>query len=245
MLQNVTFFDKFLVMQPNPVELTKKAVKAALKEDWESAIILNNQILEVQPTNLDAKIRLGRAYLQLEQFSNASKCFKEVLQKDPINSIALKNYEFAKSKKVGTSNKNLTGIIKEPGTYTEILLPIENKRLKADVGDNLEIKVLKSKSAFSLSDKEFAILDGNNAINKRLLFAKENNIALKANIVCIKEDKVKIMIVAQNPIFKSEKQDVKPYVKIGSLASDDFAPEDSEDEDLSPAEQESEDNTDE
>ena len=98
--------------------LTKKAIEASLKQKWAEAISLNSDILKVYPDNIDAKIRLGRCYLQTKEFSKAKKIFKEVLEKDPINSIALRNYDLAKNQKTecnGNSAKLSTkALLKEP-----------------------------------------------------------------------------------------------------------------------------------
>ena len=89
-------FDNFIHMQQSLSALEKKAIKLALCENWAEAIATNKELLDLDPTNLQAKIRLGRAYLLSKDFRNASKMFKAVLEQDPINQIAKKNYELAK-----------------------------------------------------------------------------------------------------------------------------------------------------
>ncbi|GIW69706.1 MAG: hypothetical protein KatS3mg101_0453 [Patescibacteria group bacterium] len=71
-------------MQLSLAILSKKAIEAALAHDWQKAIELNTQILEKYPNNLETKIRLGRALIQVKQFEKAKKIFKEVLAVDPI-----------------------------------------------------------------------------------------------------------------------------------------------------------------
>ncbi len=100
--------------------MARKAVKSALNGNWKEAIELNKSILEKNPSDLDAKIRLGRSFLQLGNYTEAKNCFKEVLALDPINQVALKNYEMAKNKKVENNNMgSKKSLIKEPGTTFE------------------------------------------------------------------------------------------------------------------------------
>ena len=67
-------------MHANIPLLEKKAIKLALKEEWENVVKINNHILEEDSKNIKAKIRLGRAYLQTRRFKEAQNLFKEVLK---------------------------------------------------------------------------------------------------------------------------------------------------------------------
>lgn len=119
-------------MQNNHVALPKQAVDAALKSDWKRAIELNLLILEKFPNDLDTKARLGKAYLQTKGFNKAKKLFKDILDKDPINPIAKKNYELAKEKTTGTAKveANSRALIKEPGISTEMFIGLEQSSKK-------------------------------------------------------------------------------------------------------------------
>jgi len=52
--------------------LTQQAIQAAKKQDWASALTLNQELLNSDSKDLAAYNRLGVAYLQL----NEKKCFK-------------------------------------------------------------------------------------------------------------------------------------------------------------------------
>lgn len=69
------YFDKFLDtavtaqekdrMNTNASALEQQAIQAAKNQDWQSAITYNTQIVEMNPEDVGALIRLGVAYAQL------------------------------------------------------------------------------------------------------------------------------------------------------------------------------------
>lgn len=79
------------VMDEHPLEA--QATQAALDADWAKAVTLNKELLKVNPDNLAAYNRLGRAYSEEGQLEKAKSSYREVLKHDPYNSIALKNLE--------------------------------------------------------------------------------------------------------------------------------------------------------
>lgn len=72
-------------------EIQDKAIKAALRGDWETAVEINLEILSTSPQNIQALNRLGRAYTELGQKEAASDAYKQVLKIDKYDSIASKN----------------------------------------------------------------------------------------------------------------------------------------------------------
>lgn len=213
-------------MQINIALLAKKAIDAALKGEWQAAIEFNKEILEKNPENIDAKLRLGRAYIQKKDFKNAEKLFHDVLKLDPINQIALKNLKIAKSKKSDFSNSpnvDAKTLIKEPGTTVEANLLISHKNMDCEdfiTGEILKLKirkqavdVIKTKAKGEVTVGEITDKD----LVKRLKLAQ----AKKAHITvsCIKGNGKKIFVLIKSdiPVFKAERQDVKPYLKKGSI----------------------------
>lgn len=202
--------------------LEQKAIKAALNEDWKVAIEANTELLEKDPVNLKAKMRLGRALLQSKEFKQAESIFKEILKKDPINKIAKKNYELAKSKKLekikATSTKKF---LNEPGTYEEAMLEVEGK-LTADSfekGDEFELRVNKKSVTLTMNGKKVGQVVTD--IVQRLNAAKKK----KADISCeFKKGNDKVITVifrSDIPVLKASKQEVKPYIKNNNLVEDD------------------------
>lgn len=213
-------------MQQGITVLNQKAIKAALKADWEIAIKINEEILKITPNDTSVKLRLGRAYLQAKEFAKAKKLFKEILDRDPINKIAQKNYELAKNSKTEVSKNNSTkGIIKEPGTTSEISMEITTKGQTANGlnrGDLLELNILKTGVHVTLDNDsgntELGTLD--NSLSQRLYEASNEGAKIKAQVVSGKDKELTLLLKSSLPIFKSKKQETKPYVKKGVISED-------------------------
>ncbi|RJR27312.1 tetratricopeptide repeat protein [candidate division WWE3 bacterium] len=223
-------------MQANIALLAKKAIGEALKGNWESAIQFNIQILDKNPNNIDARLRLGRAYLQTKQFTKAKKMFKEVLQLDPINQVAQRNIDLINSKKLDLNNNivNPSLLIKEPGTTVEISLDLKGRGI---TGENLvpgEILVLKIKKRsvdiFRTKNKKEVLIGTieTGDVVSRLNKAQELKASTIASVIKGKDKMVEILFKTSIPVFKSEKQDIRPYIKKGSLDEPDAESEELE-----------------
>jgi tetratricopeptide (TPR) repeat protein len=204
--------------------LEKKAIKAALKGTWKVAVEVNEQILEVDAGNTKAKMRLGKAYLQLKKFKEAEKIFKAVLKADPINTIAKKNLEFAKSKKV-TKTGTLANakFVKEPGTSVAHSFFLSAPRLKASSftkGEEFGYRTnVKSVSIVRKSKVIGNINDGK--LSKALSKASKEGISVSVEFRKGKENSITVMFKADKPAFKVDKQDIKPYFKKGLIDATD------------------------
>jgi len=213
--------DIFYHMQNNTDLLTKQAIEAALKGNWKDAIKINTQLLEVKPDNLDTLARLGRAHLQTKEFSKAKKLFKKILDVDPINTIALKNYKLAKEK-IAVSNKAKLDpkvLLEEPGTSTTITLPIDSTKARIQkilCGQYLKLKLTR----YALKFYKENVLVGeltNTDIIQSLREAKTKDINVKATVTNIEKKHIRIVLHATANIFSSTKQTVRPYLKKGSI----------------------------
>jgi len=71
--------------------LADQATAAALEADWPRAVELNQKILEGAPDDVEARNRLGRAFIEQSRLEEARACFAEVLKAEPYNSIAIRN----------------------------------------------------------------------------------------------------------------------------------------------------------
>lgn len=69
------------------------AINAALNCQWEEAIKLNQQIIQIDPVSITSLNRLARAFCELGRYKEARKIYQEVIGLDPYNSIALKNFK--------------------------------------------------------------------------------------------------------------------------------------------------------
>lgn len=207
--------------------LTKKAIEASLRQKWNEAISLNSEILKIYPENIDAKIRLGRSYLQTKEFLKAKKIFKEVLEKDPINSIALKNLDLAKNQKTecnGNGGKLSTkSLLKEPGTTCEACFQINTKSVKKEEfssGEELIIKVKKKKIEIYTRKKNKNVLIGeitNEYIVQRVSCALEKCANVKMTFIKWGEKEINVLIKTSIPVFKPDKVEIRPYLRKGTI----------------------------
>ena len=208
-------------------ELQKLSIKAALNKNWQEAIDLNLQILNQDEANLDARLRLGVAYLQLEDFKNAKKYYSQVLEVDPINKIALEKMKFVKEKKIQEFIVPDTDrLLKEPGNTIELSLEILTKGITSEkfkFGDNIILRVKdKTVSVHRDDEKQSLINYLPESVAKAILksISKKGDVDVK--FIGGKEKKIKIIVTSSISVFPSEKQDIRPYVK----TSDDMdAPE--------------------
>jgi tetratricopeptide (TPR) repeat protein len=74
-------------------QLTQQAIQAALDSRWDDAVQLNRDLLKIVHPSPETMNRLGKAYSELGQYSEARKSYGESLQLDPENVIARKNLD--------------------------------------------------------------------------------------------------------------------------------------------------------
>lgn len=72
---------------------TELAVKLAQEGQWEEAVNVNKNILNLFPQEPDALNRLGKAYNELGQYTEARQAYSQTLKYSPGNIIAKKNLE--------------------------------------------------------------------------------------------------------------------------------------------------------
>jgi tetratricopeptide (TPR) repeat protein len=93
------------------------AIQAALAQDWKEAIRQNIALLKSDKTNISLLNRLGFAYLQSGQITQAKKTFLKVMRLDSYNQIAAKNL-----KKLGlVRQKDLLKVKRNQGTPLSFL----------------------------------------------------------------------------------------------------------------------------
>jgi tetratricopeptide (TPR) repeat protein len=220
---------KFIILDPMHLSLallSKKAIDAALKANWHEAVLLNEQILEKNPVNIDAKIRLGRAFIQTRKFEKAKKLFKEVLKVDPINPVALKNLDLAKKCKAETKGQvqiDTRSLLKEPGTTCESCFEIVAKGMTSKdfvSGEYVFLKIKKKSIEVCKCKNDRKIKVGeitDKEMVQKMNNALERNSRISAGFLKGKDKQVTILIKSSIPVFKAEKQDIRPYLKKGSL----------------------------
>lgn len=108
--------------QQDITSLENQAIQSALNNNWEKAIDLNLEILQLSPKNTSSLNRLGIAYLKTSQASLAQKTLRQVLKINPNNPIATKNLSNLKhqsknknSKTTQKTKSQTISFIEEPG----------------------------------------------------------------------------------------------------------------------------------
>jgi len=72
---------------------SKQAIDLAMQGRWQEAVTANKSIVESFPTDVDAYNRLGRAYMELGEYSQAREAYRRTIELDPYNAIARKNLQ--------------------------------------------------------------------------------------------------------------------------------------------------------
>jgi tetratricopeptide (TPR) repeat protein len=72
-------------------QLSKEAIDLALQGRWEEAEVVNRDIIEKFPADVEAYNRLGRALTELGDFDGAKEAYLKALELTPENAIAKKN----------------------------------------------------------------------------------------------------------------------------------------------------------
>jgi len=72
-------------------QLTKEAIALAMQGRWREAVAANIRIIGRFPNDVDAYNRLGRAYMELGEYSRAREAYGRAMELDPYNTIARKN----------------------------------------------------------------------------------------------------------------------------------------------------------
>jgi hypothetical protein len=105
------------------LKLQLQAIQAAKNHDWKKASQFNQELIELKPFDTSALNRLGATYLQLNKTRKAQQTFKQVLEIDKSNRLALKHLQKIKNKQITSlpafSNESF---IEEPGKTKSVEL---------------------------------------------------------------------------------------------------------------------------
>lgn len=73
-------------------QYTREAIQLAIESRWQEAVVVNKNILDLFPDDVDALNRLGRASMELGEYEQAKGAYEKSLKLDPRNQIAKKNF---------------------------------------------------------------------------------------------------------------------------------------------------------
>jgi tetratricopeptide (TPR) repeat protein len=69
----------------------RQAISLAMQGRWREAVAVNQSLVAGYPDDVSAYNRLGRAYMEVGEFSNAHQAYSRAIELDPYNTIAKKN----------------------------------------------------------------------------------------------------------------------------------------------------------
>lgn len=72
---------------------SRQAVALAMEGRWREAVSANQSLIENFPSDVNAYNRLGRAYMELGEYSQAEEAYRRAMEHDPYNVIAKKNLD--------------------------------------------------------------------------------------------------------------------------------------------------------
>jgi hypothetical protein len=74
-------------------QTSRQAIMLAMEGRWQESVEINKSIIEHFPNDVDAHNRLGKAYMELNDYAKAKEAYSKALQLDQYNSIAKKNLQ--------------------------------------------------------------------------------------------------------------------------------------------------------
>lgn len=141
-------------------ELHKQAINAAITCNWQTAIDINQKLLEEDPQNTEVLNRLAKAHFEIGSYSQARKIYIKVLEIDPYNTIAEKNLKKAASLKKdgqgsGSASMALSPamFLEEPGVTTLVnLVKIAEPQKLLRLSPGTVVNLVEKKRGVSVTD---------------------------------------------------------------------------------------------
>lgn len=186
--------------------LEKQAIDNAMNGQWTEAIGFNENIIKIDKKNIEAHLRLGFAYLQINKIKKAKQCYTHALKIQPSNNFVKKNLERIKileSKKLTYLNNSPVDpllFVDIPGkTKTVSLVNCGPKSVlaKLTVGQKVFLISKKRRVEIRTENKEYTGCLPDDLSKRLAIFIKNGGIfsvyiketTLKHTIVLIKEEK--------------------------------------------------------
>lgn len=129
--------------------LLQQAIQAAKDQNWEKAIQINLELIDMDPKDTGAHNRLAMSFLQQGDKKKAVKEFKSVIKLDPSNQIAKKHLEKLEKNQVLAAPMFANNhFIEEPGKTKSVMLNrLASRNILATIGVGVEC-TLKPKNRY-------------------------------------------------------------------------------------------------
>ncbi len=196
------------------IPLKTQAVQTALQGDWQAAVILNQMLLEEDPSDIDALNRLAFAKTSLGDIKEAKSIYQKVLTLDAENPIALKNLNRLTNNSEKTNESSNQHIqvsnvfIEEPGKTKvvnlintadkKVLMPLRN-------GEQLYLSIKRMKIFIYDTQKQYIGMLPHDIGNRLIKFIEGGN-KYEAYIKIVQNVNVTILVkeVQRSPKFKNQ-----------------------------------------
>ena len=189
---------------------SKNAIALAMQGWWREAVAANQEIIESFPNDVDAYNRLGKAYIELGEYSLAKEAYTRAIELDPYNIIAQKNLrrlsylgEAVVSPEADSDKAKPQHFIEETGKAGVVnLYHLTPREVLAKIvaGDRVYLRVNGSSLSVENSRGEYlGVVEPRHA--QRLIKLMEGGNKYAAAIVSSAEDRVSVIIreVYQDP----------------------------------------------
>lgn len=211
-------------------QTSKQAITLAMEGRWQESVEVNKGIIASFPNDVDAHNRLGKAYMELGDYTQAREVYEKGLQLDQYNTIAKKNIqrlthliEEAVTGKVNTEKAEPQLFIEEIGKAGVVNLyqiaPAE-RLIKMMAGDKVILKPQDSSLAVENITREYLGLVPSKQ-GQRLIKLMEGGNKYTAAVVTSNEKLISIIIreTFQDPSqigqvsFRGRRmEEIQPYV---------------------------------
>jgi tetratricopeptide (TPR) repeat protein len=223
---------------------SKEAIDLAMQGRWQEAVVINKEIIESYPDDVDTYNRLGRAYMELGDYTQARESYGQAVKLDPYNAITNRNLRRLEDLKEPVSLEVETDKV-EPHHFIEeigkagvvTLYDLAPKEIRARMvaGDKVSLKVdVASLIVENRRGEYLGRVDPKHA--QRLVRLILGGNQYNAAVVSSKVDVMTLIIreIYQNPNQAGKlsfppkgMEEVRPYVSEKILTSDSDSEEES------------------
>jgi len=189
---------------------SKNAIALAMEGRWREAVAANKEIIESFPNDVDAYNRLGKAYMELGEYSLAKEAYAKAIELDSYNIIAQKNLrrlsylgEAAATPEADSAKAKPEHFIEETGKAGVVsLYRLAPREVLAKIvaGDRVYLKVNETSLAVENSRGQYlGLVEPRHA--QRLIKLMEGGNRYAGAIVSSAEDRVNVIIreIYQDP----------------------------------------------
>ncbi len=144
-------------------ETARRAIKAALQEQWKEAVFWNEKILSEEPEDINALVRCARAHFELGSPQTAKRLLKSALTLDSLHPVANKlnlhfEYSGLKPRKESANLNKYKIFLEEPGrtkVISLVNLADKNTIVKIRCGDPTNLLARGHKISVTTTSDEY------------------------------------------------------------------------------------------